>query len=258
MTDAVLAHRPLEETLASLQARGLELRRGVAPSRGRPAPAARPVPSGHAALDEALRTGGWPRGALVGVDAPRGAGATTLALGSLAACQADGGLVAWIDGEGTFDPATATHLGVDLTWCLLVRPRDAAEAVELAAWLARSRLLDIFVLDAAGGTVGDRALHRLGQLLARSGSACLLLGGGAAASSVRVALHRLGWLAAGRDLVGQRVAATVTRHRWAPDGGRAELDLWFAEGRRIDAHLRDGARLEHREAERPALRVLSA
>ena len=56
-------------------------------------------------------------------------------------------------------------------------------------------------------------------------------------AGVRVALHRSAWLAIGRDLVGQRVRATVERHRWALAGGSAELDLWFGEGRRIDPLL---------------------
>lgn len=259
MTDAALAPRPLEEALASLQARGLELRRGVAPPRGRPAPAARPVPTGHAALDDALRTAGWPRGALAGLEAPRGGGATTLALGTLAACQAEGGIVAWIDGEGSFDAATATHLGLDLEWCLVARPRDAPEAVELAAWLARSHLVDCLVLDAGrGGNPGSRALDRLAQLLARSGSVCLLLGALGGEAAVRVALRRLGWLAVGRDPVGQRVAAEVTRHRWALAGGRAELDLWFGEGRRVDPLLRGAACFEERHDQRPGLQILSA
>jgi hypothetical protein len=75
-----------------------------------------------------------------------------------------------------------------------------------------------------------------------------------------VALARLAWLAVGNDLVGQRVEATVARHRWALAGGRAELDLWFGEGRRIDPFLRSLAvpREVLPAAEQPALRVISA
>jgi len=97
-----------------------------------------PLPTGQPRLDAALRSGGWPRGALALLDAPTGGGATSLALGSLAACQADGGLVAWLDPSARFDPATAARLGVELEWLLVVRPADPAEAVELAGWLARS------------------------------------------------------------------------------------------------------------------------
>ncbi|HET6744564.1 MAG TPA: hypothetical protein VFH90_01770, partial [Candidatus Limnocylindria bacterium] len=80
-------------------------------------------------------------------------------------------------------------------------------------------------------------------------------------AGVRVALRRQAWLAVGRDLVGQRVEATVTRQRWALAGGSAELDLYFAEGRRVDPLLRAAAApLEERleVVERPALEVVGA
>jgi hypothetical protein len=79
-----------------------------------------------------------------------------------------------------------------------------------------------------------------------------------AVAGVRVGLHRSAWLAVGRDLVGQRVRATVERHRWALAGGSAELDLWFGEGRRIDPLLTAAAEPRPLEAERPALRVIGA
>jgi RecA/RadA recombinase len=205
------------------------------------------LPTGQPELDVALRTGGWPRGALALLDAPPGSGATSLALGSLAACQAAGGMVAYLDPTGSLDPATAGRLGVALEWLLIVRPADAAEAVELAGWLARDGRIDAFVLDLADVPAGSpRGLDRLAGLLVRAGGVGLLLAGprereAAQVANVRVLLRRQAWLAVGRDLVGQRVEATVTRHRWALAGARAELDLWFAEGRRIDPLLRAAA-----------------
>ena len=250
--------RPIPELLEALREHGLQ--RGVAGRMG----AAEPLPTGQSGLDAALRSGGWPRGALALIDAPTGSGATSLALGSLAACQSTGGLVAWLDPAGHFDPATAARLGVSLEWLLVVRPAHPVEAMEMAGWLARSRLIDLLVLDLtdAWPRGSERGFDRLADLLLRAGGVALLLGGGGAgpAAGVRVALHRLAWLAAGADLVGQRVEAVVTRHRWALAGGRAELDLWFGEGRRIDPLLRAAAtprEVVERE-QRPALRVISA
>jgi len=266
----VAASPSLANALESLRARGLGLRRGSEPE---PLETSRPaVPSGHAALDAALAggrggTGGWPRGALALLDAPVGGGATTLAMGAVAATQAAGGLAAWLDLDGTFDPAIAACGEVCLDWLLVARPRDPAEAIELAAWLGRSGLIDALVLDLGErGVPGRRALDRLGSLLARSAvtSALVVAPAGrvvaGAVAGVRVALHRSAWLAVGRDLVGQRVRATVERHRWALAGGSAELDLWFAEGRRIDPLLAAAAepRVLEEAAERPALRVVSA
>lgn len=261
----------LASAIETLRARGLTLRRGGDPDPAPPGtgPSRPPIPTGHRALDEALGTAGWPRGALASLDATPGSGATSLALGSLTACQAAGGLVAWLDLDATFDPAAASRLGVELPWLLVVRPQDANEAVELAAWLVRGGQIDLFVLDlgaAAGGhgTVPRPAIDRLSKLLVRAGGTGLMLGAGeaTAGAAVRVSLERLAWLAVGRDLVGQRVLAHVERHRWALAGGTAELDLWFAEGRRIEPLLARQAQSQPIEQiaadERPALRVVGA
>jgi RecA DNA recombination protein len=262
MTDVARPVRPLPELLEALRSHGL--RQGTDPG---PMVAADPLPTGWPSLDAALRSGGWPRGALALLDAPAGGGATSLALGSLATCQANGGLVAWLDPFGRFDPSTAARLGVELEWLLVVRPADPAEAVELAGWLARSRLIDLLVLDLVDAA-SPRGLDRLADLLLRAGGTGLLLAGSAGreaagrVAGVRVVLARRAWLVVGEDLVGQRVAATVTRHRWALAGGAAELDLWFGEGRRIDPLLRSAAVPREVPAgaieERPALRVVSA
>jgi RecA DNA recombination protein len=262
MTDAARPVRPLPELLEGLRSHGL--RQGTDPG---PMVAANPLPTGQPGLDAALRSSGWPRGALALLDAPIGAGATSLALGSLAACQAAGGLVAWLDPLCRFDPATAVRLGVELEWLLVVRPADPAEAVELAGWLARSRLIDLLVLDLVDAPP-PRGLDRLADLLLRAGGSALLLAGPAGreaagrVAGVRVALARRAWLAVGDDLVGQRIEATVTRHRWALAGGSAELDLWFGEGRRIDPLLRSAAVPQEVPTaaleEQPALRVISA
>ena len=229
--------QPLPEVLETLRGRGL--RRGVAPLPGEVTIPA--VPTGHAALDQALSTGGWPRGALAVLDAAPGHGATSLALDSVAAAQAAGGLVAWVDLPRTLDPALAARRGVNLEWLLIVRPADPTEALELAAWLIRSRLLDLVVLDLDGASASR--FDRLAALLPRSDAVALCIGPSAAreaagrVAGIRVRLERQSWMTVGRDLVGLRAAAEVTRHRWALAGGQAELDLWFAEGRRIGSLL---------------------
>jgi RecA/RadA recombinase len=251
---------PLPEVLETLRSHGL--RRGIpdGPMSGQMASRGA-LPSGQPALDVALRSGGWPRGALALLDTPAGGGATTLALGSLAAVQAAGGVVAYLDPSGSLDPATAARLGVRLEWLLVVRPADPAEALELAAWLARDGRLDAMILD-FGHAAAPRGLDRLARLLARSGGVTLLIarGGARDAAGIRVRLRRRAWLAVGRDLVGQRVEAVVERHRWALAGGRAELDLFFGEGRRADPLLRAAAAplAEKRTQELPALRVVGA
>ena len=133
-TDAVAVSPSLATALETLRARGLALRRGSDPEPIEGARAS--IPTGHPALDEALGTGGWPRGAVALLDAPAGGGGTTLAMTTLAATQAAAGLVAWLDLDGTFDPAVAARLGIHLEWLLVARPRDPGEAIDLAGWLA--------------------------------------------------------------------------------------------------------------------------
>lgn len=261
LTDAPVSPS-LASALETLRNRGLGLRRGSeAPMLEQARPS---VPTGHASLDAALGSEGWPRGALSLLDAPAGGGASTLAMTSLAAAQAAGGLTAWLDLDGTLDPAVATRLGVSLDWLLVVRPRDPAEAIELAAWLGRSGLIDALVLDLGERSMPERrALDRLGSLLARSGSTSALVLAPAGrtvvgvVAGVRVVLRRTAWLSVGRDLVGQRVEASVERHRWALAGGTAELDLFFGEGRRLDPLVATLAYPRPLE-DRPALRVVSA
>jgi hypothetical protein len=271
--------QPLPELLERLRARGL--RQGVGPMAAQPADLATPgvrdaISTGFTGLDAALRTHGWPRGSLALLDAPRGAGATSLAIRSLAAAQSAGGIVAWIDAAGCLDPATLARLGVQLEWLLVVRPASVPEAVELAGWIARNGLVDSLALDLGEGSGGASLvgeLDRLARLLVRGRAVTLLLAGErlrdavAPVASVRIGLRREAWLAVGRDLVGQRVQATVTRHRWALAGASASLDLWFAEGRRIDlllpalavpGEVAAPAVAAGETEERPALRVLSA
>ncbi|HLY35636.1 MAG TPA: hypothetical protein VKU35_02895 [Candidatus Limnocylindria bacterium] len=280
MNRSATAVRPLPELLEGLRAKGVRL--GVGPMAGEAPAASSPsnrgaISTGFTALDDALGTGGWPRGALALLDAPRGAGATSLAIRSLATAQAAGGIGAWIDAAGCLDPATLARMGVGLEWLLVVRPASVGEAVELAGWLSRSGLVDAMALDLGEGaelSVGSgalvAALDRLAKLLVRGRSVALLLtperlrAVAGRVAGVRLSLEREAWLAVGRDLVGQRVRATVDRHRWALAGATTTLDLWFAEGRRIDPMLPPLAVPEPIEPtapaleERPALRVLSA
>jgi RecA/RadA recombinase len=194
----------------------------------------------------------------------RSLAAATQPQAALAERLEGGRLTCWVDLEGALDPAVAARLGVSLEWLLVVRPREPAEAIELAAWLDRSGLIDALVLDLGERAAPERrALDRLAALLARSGSTSALVLSPAgravagAVAGVRVALHRTAWLGIGRDLVGQRVQAVVERHRWALAGGSADLDLWFGEGRRIDPLVATLAQ-PHLLEERPALRVVSA
>ncbi|MGH2488119.1 MAG: hypothetical protein ACRDFR_00685, partial [Candidatus Limnocylindria bacterium] len=126
--------------------------------------------------------------------------------------------------------------------------------------------LDLLVLDLDGPA--PTRFDRLAALLSRSDATALLLAraevreAAGRMAGVRVRLERQAWLAVGRDLIGMRVTARVTRHRWALAGSHTELDLYFGEGRRIDPLLPVLAVPQppaiDQPEELPALTVLSA
>jgi RecA/RadA recombinase len=229
----------------------------VRPRPGTPAPDAdgRIVPTGFAALDAILGPGGLPRAATVALRGDASSGKTTVALRVAAEAQAGGAIVAWLDLARAFDPVEAVARGVRPEWLVVLTPADLPEALALAAALLSARTVDLLVVDlpdgrdpaVAGARVGDR-LARLAALARRAGTLLVVLepralGRGLAAaveeaSGLRLELERTAWIRLGRDVVGQRSAATVARNRYGPPGRRAALEILYAEGGARDACLR--------------------
>ena len=207
----------------------------------------RVVPTGFAALDAVLGTGGLPRSATVALRGSDGSGRTTIALRVAAEAQAAGSIVAWLDLARAFDPVEAVARGVRPEWLVVLVPQDLEEALGLAGSLLAARTVDLLVLDlpdgrdpaVAGARVGDR-LGRLAALARRAGTLLVVLApdglsrGLAAAvdeaSGLRLELRRSGWIRLGRDVVGQRCRATVARNKYGPPGRDAELSILYAEG----------------------------
>jgi recombination protein RecA len=214
----------------------------------------RVVPTGFAALDAVLGTGGLPRSATVALRGGASSGRTTLALRVAAEAQAVGSIVAWLDLARAFDPVEAVSRGVRPEWLVVLVPQDLDEALALAGSLLAARTVDLLVLDlpdgrdpaVAGARVGDR-LTRLAALARRAGTLLVVLapdglGRGLAAaveaaSGLRLELQREGWIRLGRDVVGQRCRAVVARNRYGPPGRDAELSILYAEGGARDACL---------------------
>jgi hypothetical protein len=149
------------------------------------------LPSGWAELD-GLLGGGWPVGELVEL---LGHGRSTLALGAVARAQAAGQPVAWVDGSGSFCPATC---GVDLSCLTLVRPpaarpsaprgrRARSSALLAADLLLRSRAFGLLVLDLPAERPPLASWFRLARQAARARTVLLLLGGTGAAGARAVA-----------------------------------------------------------------------
>jgi recombination protein RecA len=213
------------------------------------------VPTGFAALDAILGTGGLPRAATVALRGDASSGKTTLALRVAAEAQATGSIVAWLDLARAFDPVEAVSRGVRPEWLVVLMPETLDEALAMAGSLLSARTVDLLVIDLPGGRdpavvrarVGDR-LGRLAALARRAGTLLVMLepvqlGRSLAAaveeaSGLRLELRPEGWIRLGRDVVGRRSAVTVARNRYGPPGRRADLEILYAEGGVRDACLR--------------------
>ncbi|HLK51242.1 MAG TPA: hypothetical protein VKT49_24030 [Bryobacteraceae bacterium] len=160
-----------------------------------PAPARQSLPTGFAALDTALGSGGFPRGAITEIFGPASCGKTALVLQAIAHGQRSGATAAWIDAEHVFDASFAARLGVDVGRMPVTSPESAEEALEMARKFASSGAVDLVAIDSAAALVPrleleaalgqsgaglqsrvlSSELRRLSQAAARSGTAIILL-----------------------------------------------------------------------------------
>jgi hypothetical protein len=104
------------------------------------------MPTGLAALDNALASGGLPRGRLTEVIGATGK--LTLMRGVVEAALERGEWVAYIDASRTLAPRDWAHLG-HIDGVRIVRPPDAAKAAWCADVLLRSAAFSLVVLDSA-------------------------------------------------------------------------------------------------------------
>ncbi|MGN6955826.1 recombinase RecA, partial [Neisseria sp. P0015.S004] len=80
------------------------------------------ISTGSLGVDLALGVGGLPRGRGVEIFGPESSGKTTLCLESIAQCQKNGGICAFIDAEHSFYPIYARKLGVKVEELYLSQP----------------------------------------------------------------------------------------------------------------------------------------
>ena len=96
------------------------------------------ISTGSLGLDLALGVGGLPRGRIVEIFGPESSGKTTLCLETIAQCQKDGGICAFIDAEHAFDPVYARALGVNVEQLYLSQPDTGEQALEICDTLVGS------------------------------------------------------------------------------------------------------------------------
>ena len=195
--------------------------------------------SGFAGLDALLGARGIPDG-LTLLRGAMGSGRTTLALRTLAATQAAGGAVAWIDASHTFDGLEAASRGVALASLPIIVPRDVDEALEMAGSILSADAADLIVLDCAGvhSKVRVDALERLAARARRAGSSivAMLDGESAALSDLALGCRTVDWLRVGADVVGRRME--VQMQAGPRRGASVLIDLF--EGRGAREAIRNG------------------
>ena len=111
------------------------------------------ISTGSLGLDLALGVGGLPRGRIVEILGPDSSGKTTLCLETIAQCQKDGGICAFIDAEHAFDPVYARALGVNVEQLYLSQPDTGEQALEICDTLVRSGGVDMVVIDSVAALV---------------------------------------------------------------------------------------------------------
>lgn len=202
-----------------------------------------PLPTGWPALDAALG-GGWPGGELSELS---GQGRSTLAQAAVRMAQCAGQPVAWIDGPGTFCPATAN---LDLARLVLVAPggddwsaavvraaagrparraRPRRRALLAADLLLRSRAFGLLVLDLPDERPPLSAWFRLARQARAAQTVLLALTGREPVAGSAAALTLLGaqrHADAPRWALPPRPALelAVLRRRGAAGGGVLVLD----------------------------------
>lgn len=116
------------------------------------------IPSGLYPLDQALGVGGIPRGKLIEIYGPEGAGKTSLAMQFAAECQKADGFVHYIDAEHALDPNNLKAFGVNPELTLLSQPNSGEEAFSLVEFAADNRV-PLVIVDSVAAMVPDAEME---------------------------------------------------------------------------------------------------
>ena len=233
------------------------------------------ISTGSLAVDAALGIGGLPKGRIVEIAGPEGAGKTMLSLHAIRESQKQNGTAAFIDAEHALDVSFARRIGVDVENLIISQPDSGEQALEIVDTLVRSGAFDIIVVDSVAalvpqaeleGDMGDshmglharlmsQALRKLAGSINRSNTCLIFLNqlrmkigvmfgnpetttGGRALpfySSVRIDIRRIARVKDGDLDIGNRTRVKVVKNKVAPPLSRSRIRPDFS--RRPDRHF---------------------